>query len=210
MRAWRPINDYIHPLTSLLAAPTDIATRIFYLAWFAMFMFFAYKIIKSCASVDRANTAARAAGGHGGRPGGGGGGSNWFGGGYGANPGVNTPPPPYTPKGDTSQPSSASQAEGWRPGFWTGLGMGGLAASLWNAQTQGNDARRAAAAGGLREQEYDWERARGAREASGSLFGGSGASTSRRRFEGMDSDGAGPSNLGEMRSSTAIGSSRVR
>lgn len=63
----------------------------------------------------RGNTTGIGSGG-----GGGGGGGGWWPGEGGFHP--HQPPPPYTPKPD---PDGAS----WRPGFWTGLGLGGLAAT---------------------------------------------------------------------------------
>ncbi|SPO30391.1 uncharacterized protein UTRI_06321 [Ustilago trichophora] len=69
----------------------------------------------------------RTAGGGGGGGGWGGGGGGWWPGGpYGNNP----PPPPYAPKSEQdSSSSSSSSSSSWRPGFWTGLGLGGLAAT---------------------------------------------------------------------------------
>ncbi|CDU24237.1 uncharacterized protein SPSC_03308 [Sporisorium scitamineum] len=60
--------------------------------------------------------------GRGGGGGWGGGGGGWWPGGSGP---YNNPPPPYTPKPEPDSSSSSS----WRPGFWTGLGLGGLAAT---------------------------------------------------------------------------------
>ncbi|WVN88857.1 uncharacterized protein L203_104071 [Cryptococcus depauperatus CBS 7841] len=62
----------------------------------------------------------------GGSGGGGGGGSGWWpGGGPGDGGGPGTAPPPYSKR----QPNDEAQ---WRPGFWTGLATGGLAAYLAN------------------------------------------------------------------------------
>lgn len=74
-----------------------------------------------------AGAAGRGAGGGsgGGRGGGGGGGGWWPGGSF---PPYNNPPPPYTPKPEPDS-SGSSSSSSWRPGFWTGLGLGGLAAS---------------------------------------------------------------------------------
>ncbi|KAF8339680.1 uncharacterized protein EI90DRAFT_3279271 [Cantharellus anzutake] len=129
--------------------------------------------------------------------------SGWFGG--------NTPrppPPPYAP----SDPFASKSESSWTPGFWTGLGLGGLAASIWNSNRAAEDSR-------LRQQqhlqrEYDWERARMAASTGGSGYGWSTPSPAPRRRahadECLDSEGAGPSGLGSTRRSTGLGGSVVR
>lgn len=77
-------------------------------------------------SIRGNNQTTAGAGGRGGW-GGGGGGGGWWPGGGGGYPHT-APPPPYTSKpepGTSTDPGSSS----WRPGFWTGLGLGGLAAT---------------------------------------------------------------------------------
>jgi len=128
------------------------------------------------------------------------------------------PPPPYssTPPPPVFKPSGPSGD--WRPGFWSGLGLGTAASYLWtnrNSRPTGgftsNDGPRARA--------YDWERPR-----SAGYFGGGGGQSSsfQTRFpspnEGTWSGsrarntdrGEETSNLGSMRSASGIGRSNVR
>lgn len=192
------LNYHSNPNLSV----SDPAALLFY----AALIYFGYLLFKSCVMAHRqANGRARR--GPGGGRGNNGGWSSWFGGG--SNASDRDPPPPYYPKQSPGQSSNSAQEGSWTPGFWTGLGLGGLAASLWSSRDDATAARRARErAEMLRQQEYDWERAHAA--SSSSWFGGSspvGRSWSSRSDE---SDRAGPSSLGETRRSTAIGSSRVR
>ncbi|KAK7050929.1 hypothetical protein VNI00_005041 [Paramarasmius palmivorus] len=119
--------------------------------------------------------------------------SNSFPGGYDDN---NDPPPPYT---DSKQPQRP--AEGWRPGFWTGLIAGGLADRfLFNNRRNDAPVRDSP-----RRQMWDWERP--ARPSS--TFGQS--TSGRRVWSSSDDDrGEGSSNLGTMRTSSSFGTSSVR
>lgn len=181
---------------------SDPAALLFY----AVLIYLAYLLFKSCIAAHReANRQARRA------PGGGrgsnGGWSGWFGGsGGGASTPGRDPPPPYYPKQSPGNSNSAQEGS-WTPGFWTGLGLGGLAGTLWNSRDDANPARRARERAEMPwQQEYDWERARAA--SSSSWYG-----TSNRysTYTGTtdESDHAGSSS-GEMRRSIAIGNSRVR
>lgn len=65
----------------------------------------------------------------------GGGGWGWGGGGDGGGgrPDIDDPPPPYdyeSRKKSSAQTPPQAPQEGWRPGFWSGAGLGGLAAHL--------------------------------------------------------------------------------
>ena len=120
------------------------------------------------------------------------GGGYWFPGDHHDNHYPSDPPPPY-PK--YPQQDASSTWQNWRPGFWTGAALGGLANHWWNSpRTTGVPVRRTA---------YDWERP--------SFFGrGSGYST-RQSTTSSDYDrGEGSSNLGPMRRSTGLGGSSVR
>ncbi|CAE6448798.1 unnamed protein product [Rhizoctonia solani] len=141
-----------------------------------------------------------------GTPGGGSrtGGGGWpWGSGRGGGPNSsNDAPPPYSKHARPSQPN---QNESWRPGFWTGLGAGGMAAGMYNYLTRPRDTYRPAATA------WDWDRA--------SSFSSTGpyrpeASAFRRRYEN-DNSGAGSSTgpgtrLGEMRRATGYAGTSVR
>ncbi|KZO96686.1 DUF1183-domain-containing protein [Calocera viscosa TUFC12733] len=129
-----------------------------------------------------------------------------------SNPGDPPPPyPGYRPK-PAPAPSAAPAGDTWRPGFWTGLGLGGAATALYNTR---------------RRWEYDWERERYYRDrapepaAPGWGWGGlGGAPRPRERVvyvqEERGPESAGPSRPraggdgGEMRRSTGYGGSNVR
>lgn len=189
---------------------------VFNILWFSVLAYFAYLIFKSCVAPDRG--VGGTPGNNGGRPRAGPPGG--WGAGSGYSPDFNdSPPPPYSSPQykDTSSPSSGAQ--GWSPGFWTGLGLGGLATTVWNSFSNPDAARR-------RQEQYDWEQGRrgapppvapfplGSRWSSNQASS-SQASTSRAapvwRGQQSESEGAGSSsNLGEARRSTAIASSNVR
>ncbi|KDN38401.1 hypothetical protein RSAG8_09495, partial [Rhizoctonia solani AG-8 WAC10335] len=140
-----------------------------------------------------------------GTPGGGSGrgGGAWpwgRGGGRGGGPNSsNDAPPPYSKHARPSQPN---QNESWRPGFWTGLGAGGLAAGMVNYLTRPRDAYRPTATA------WDWDRA--------SSFSSTGpyrpeASAFRRRDDSGAGSSTGPgTRLGEMRRATGYASTNVR
>ncbi|CAE7206836.1 unnamed protein product [Rhizoctonia solani] len=108
----------------------------------------------------------------------------------------NDAPPPYSKHAPNS-------SESWRPGFWTGLGAGGLAAGMFNYLTRPRPTNTA----------WDWDRA--------SAFTGTGTgpyrpepSAFRRRYD-YDDSGAGSSTgpgtrLGEMRRATGYANTSVR
>ncbi|QRV75483.1 store-operated calcium entry-associated regulatory factor [Ceratobasidium sp. AG-Ba] len=119
------------------------------------------------------------------------------------------PPPPYTKYPTDS--SGANRNQPWSPGFWTGLGAGGLAASTYHYLT------RPRYNPSYTQQPppptWDWERPFGGTRTSSSArpeF-----SAGRRRFNVDDDFGAGSSTgpgtqLGEMRRATGFGGSSVR
>jgi hypothetical protein len=96
------------------------------------------------------------------------------------------PPPPYS-----KQTSGGGQ--GWRPGFWTGAAVGGLANHFFTRQ----QARPAPA-----PVVYDWED-----RIPGVSFLRGGRAPVATNYEDR---GEGSSNLGAMRRSTGLGGSNVR
>ncbi|KJA19453.1 hypothetical protein HYPSUDRAFT_143695 [Hypholoma sublateritium FD-334 SS-4] len=109
-------------------------------------------------------------------------------------------PPPYYAKPSQAPPQRQGW-QSWRPGFWTGAAVGGLANHVLNRTRAQATAPRA----------YDWEVRPQAplRPSSLGLF--SGRSNSYRRPQSSSEDrGEGSSNLGAMRQSTGLGGSKVR
>lgn len=147
-------------------AAGDIFGLLFKALWFTVLAYFLYLIIRSCVARALGFSSARRP-----RDGYGGGTTPRF-------PPQNPlpPPPPY---------QKDAPGAGWTPGFWTGLGLGGLAASY-----VGNQRRREPA-----PPMYDWERF-DAPPTRAFDYSSSQAETSRQ--------GA------QMRRSTALGSSNVR
>ena len=187
-----------HTLTILLA--DDPFKTLFVVLWTLFLFFVLYHILKSCFTRSRsAPPPSRPAS----RPSGGG----WF-------PGYRSddtdPPPPYS----RNHKPSTSAFTGWTPGFWTGLGLGGLGASMWG-RWRDPDPRVIP-----QRSFWDWERPTSwggwstARQtappatASGGWFGGAGSGS--RRTWSNDNRGEGTSNLGTMRSSSGWGGSSVR
>lgn len=119
--------------------------------------------------------------------------SDWFPGSY--RDDNTNPPPPYT-----KHDQNSSSQGGWRPGFWTGAMVGGLANHLWSRNSNGERTI-------AQRRSYDWERFRA--RAQTPFFGG-GANSRQRRGEESDDRGEGSSNLGTVRRSTGIGGSKVR
>lgn len=139
----------------------------------------------------------------------------------------NPPPPPYTSAPPPHFKSSDSSDPTWRPGFWSGLGLGSAASYLWTNRNsrRSNDGYTTENGnfGGPRSRAYDWERPRSA----GGSFGGAGgqgqSSSFQTRYAPPDEGsswagsrarntdrGEGTSNLGPMRSASGIGRSTVR
>ncbi|PPQ67518.1 hypothetical protein CVT25_006059 [Psilocybe cyanescens] len=179
------LHDSDSPLFS--ASSYDWTGILFSILWLAFLGIILYSFLQSCL---RSNTTTA----RGPRPSGynqppGSGGSGWFPGSYGDNP--TDPPPPYS---KTPQPGSQ---QGWRPGFFTGAALGGLANHLWN-RPRTDPARTAS---------YDWERRTRPVPRSSLLGGGSGF---RQPSYRSDDRGEGSSNLGSMRRSTGLGGSSVR
>lgn len=174
----------------------DPLKTIFTLLWTCVLLFILYHVLKSCFTRPRGATPTQRTP----RPSRGGG---WF---PGHNPDTPDPPPPYSRHG--KQPESAG---GWTPGFWTGLGLGGLAASLWGG-------RRRDPGQPIPSQRslWDWERATqwwGAptvRSTPPATPSDGWYRTTPGRAWADDDRGEGPSNLGRMRRSTGWGGSSVR
>ncbi|KAF9267805.1 DUF1183-domain-containing protein [Marasmius fiardii PR-910] len=116
--------------------------------------------------------------------------SNWFPGGYDDR---QDPPPPYSG-------GKNAAADGWRPGFWTGAALGGLADRYFF-----NGNRRDDNPGSRQNRRmWDWERpATTSRQTGNSPGWRSWSSTS-------DDRGEGTSDLGRMRTSSGLGGSSVR
>lgn len=124
------------------------------------------------------------------------------------------PPPPYTKStpNPNPPPTQTQTGDAWAPGFWTGLGAGGLAAASYHYLTRPREPYRPTA--GSDRQTWDWERP----TTAGSWFARPEPSAARRRFDRDNPDGSsragsstGPgTQLGEMRRATGFGRSSVR
>lgn len=179
----------------------DWGQTLFWVLWIGILAFIAYRFFTSLWSDNAREAARRPATGPRYGPGGGGGGNNrgWFpdspdypGG----------PPPPYS---KTPPPEAQGQA-GWRPGFWTGAALGGLANHLWNRNRNEDPRYQQIPREPLRRPAPDgWER------AWNPFSTASTRPTGFQRPSRFDDDrGEGSSNLGSMRSSTGFGGSNVR
>ncbi|PPQ70300.1 hypothetical protein CVT26_014585 [Gymnopilus dilepis] len=178
----------------------DWPSIIFTFLWLAVLAIILYSFFMSCFRNNN-NTTPRAPRppGYNSRPStSSSGGGGWFPGGH----HDDSPPPPYS-KSPPSQGQSGWSS--WRPGFWTGAALGGLANHLWNNNNrQRNDPPRT--------RFYDWERLRPRpapppqAQSSWSSWG-----ASRRSSSWQSEDrGEGSSNLGSMRRSTGLGGTNVR
>lgn len=154
----------------------DLSTVIFFILWIGFLAFVLYGFLQACLRRTEGSASGwrppRPPSGHQSRGG-------WFPGGM----GDTDAPPPYSKNNPTA-------TDAWRPGFWTGAALGGIANHLWN--------RRQAEP---RPAPYDWERDR-----TGPSFFGS----RRAPAPARDDRGEGSSNLGAMRRSTGLGGSNVR
>jgi len=169
----------------------DWAGLIFWILWLGFLALILYSVFRSCR--NNRNSRRRSSDNpppH--RPNSGG--SGWFPGNHHDNY-PSDPPPPYPKYGQQDAPPTW---QNWRPGFWTGAALGGLANHWWNGPRQ-----RTTTEVPVRRTVYDWERP--------SFFGrGSGYST-RQSSTSSDYDrGEGGSNMGPMRRSTGLGGSNVR
>ncbi|OSC98530.1 DUF1183-domain-containing protein [Trametes coccinea BRFM310] len=194
------------PMTDLSEDP---AAAFSMLLWVVVLGLTLYSIISSC--LHRTPSSTRPPG----RPSWGfGPGSGWF---PGTRPdapdaGPNDPPPPYSKH--PAAATSSAQAEGWRPGFWTGAALGGLGAYLFNRQPQGRHDQRVhpPMAPVPNTGMYDWEAERMFRRPRPTPVAPTWLGGSTRRRGGWEGDdrGEGSSNLGSMRRSTGFGNSRIR
>ena len=165
----------------------DWASIVFWIVWLGFIALILYSLLLSCR--DRNSRTAPGSSGnnppH--RPNSGG----WFPGDHHDNHYPSDPPPPYPKHQQQGAPPSW---QNWRPGFWTGAALGGLANHWWNRSRNEVPVRRTA---------YDWERP--------SFFGrGTGYSTGQQPIRSDHDRGEGSSNLGPMRRSTGLGGSSVR
>ncbi|KAF9159406.1 Store-operated calcium entry-associated regulatory factor [Actinomortierella ambigua] len=132
--------------------------------------------------------------------GGGGGGGPGFGGGPAGYGGGSAPPPGYFKSTGTS---SSSEGSGYRPGFWSGVGMGGLATYLATSAANRNREREAMYYDSYGSSSY-------AAGPSTSGFGyrpssnSGGSGSTHRSSSSSSSSGSG------MRSSTGYGGTRRR
>jgi len=136
------------------------------------------------------------------------------------------PPPPYSaappiPPYPKPGPSSSTQSGdnsgpfgNFQPGFWSGLGLGGLGATMAQRfyRRDGEQYRQRPRPAG----EYDWERERVRRPGAFSPFPSfasspePASSSVRSRRNETRASGSGSSTLGQTRSSTGYGTSSVR
>ncbi|KAF8149887.1 hypothetical protein B0H34DRAFT_678835 [Crassisporium funariophilum] len=164
----------------------DWPSIAFSILWIGFLFFIVYSFFLSCFRSGPASRGPHPPT-HGSRPGSG---AGWFPGDY--RDDTSAPPPPYS-KAEQNPP-------GWRPGFWTGAALGGLAHQLWNRRPQTVPAPAAA---------YDWERDRTTQAPRQSFFGGGGGNQRQTSYR-SDDRGEGSSSLGAMRRSTGLGGSNVR
>ncbi|KIK63018.1 hypothetical protein GYMLUDRAFT_163862 [Collybiopsis luxurians FD-317 M1] len=170
------------------APPMDITTIIFTIIWVAVLLFICYSFLKSCLAGRSTSDSGTA---RNNRPGGGTpGGSGWFPGNYDDHSSGDTPPP-YSKNASNNQ----QQNEGWRPGFWTGALLGGLADRYLMRNNE------------VPRRQYDWEQSR---RPTTSFFNGGGGGNRRVWSSNSEDRGEGPSNSGSMRQSTGFGGSNVR
>ncbi|KAF5391572.1 hypothetical protein D9757_002386 [Collybiopsis confluens] len=163
----------------------DLPTVIFTIVWVAVLLLICYSLVKSCFA-RRDGSSSGTAGND--RPGGGAPDGGRFPGNFDGHPSAD-PPPPYSKNAGPQNQNN----EGWRPGFWSGALMGGLA----DRYLLRNPAPR---------QEYDWEHHR-----HPTFYGGvAGGGHHRPPSHSDNNRGEGSSNLGGMRRSTGFGSSNVR
>ncbi|KAF8635182.1 hypothetical protein AX15_000514 [Amanita polypyramis BW_CC] len=173
----------------------DVLSLAFTTIWVLIVFYIAYSFIHNYLTSRNQGRRPGVQPSSGPRPGGGGGGGsdssqrNFFPGGY------DDPPPPYT------DDRKRNQSDGvWRPGFWTGAALGGLATHWFNrtpSQAQPPPAT-----------PYDWERERSYQIpfASRPLR----RVTPVRSVRDDDDRSEGPSNLGSIRRSTGFGGTNVR
>lgn len=155
----------------------------FWIIWFAFLAWILYALFFSC----RNNRNIRVPHPSSNTPRPSSGSNHWFPGDYHHN--QSDPPPPYT-----KNAQNAPTWQNWRPGFWTGAAVGGLANYWWNRPRTEAPIRRTA---------YDWELV----QPQSSFFG---RSNSYRQPTSDYDRGEGSSNLGSMRRSTGLGGSSVR
>lgn len=98
----------------------SLAGTLFFIAFFGVLGYIVYSFFKSIGSNNRGTRGVNQGRSWGGF------GPGWGGGGGG---GGGDAPPPYHPY---PKPNTDTSSSGWRPGFWTGLGLGGLAAQATN------------------------------------------------------------------------------
>lgn len=139
-------------------------------------------------------------------------------------PAIADSPPPYSPgpggpgggggpfgpgKPRPAPPAAQPPAQGWRPGFWTGLGLAGAAGWLWDltrprardGRERGQQRRHVPVYGGI-DDPYRDHRDRDWRDEPG---------PSRHHGHGRsDRGGGGSAGLGEVRTTVGFGGSTVR
>ena len=172
----------------------DLLSTLFTIIWVVVVFYIAYSFILNFFNTrNNARRPGSQSSGGGPRSGPGGGPGephrgNFFPGGY------DDPPPPYTDDRKRNQPS-----ESWRPGFWSGAALGGLAGHLLNRNQPRPQTQNAP---------YDWERERSFQIPfiSRPLR----RATPSRSAWNDDDRGEGSSNLGSMRRSTGHGGTNVR
>ncbi|EMD33329.1 hypothetical protein CERSUDRAFT_126100 [Gelatoporia subvermispora B] len=187
------------------AARDDPSAAIFYVFWIFCLLLILYNVLKSCLSRRTGRSSSSSSTPSHPRPPPGPS-SGWFPGSF--RPDDHTdPPPPYTKFPTASTP----RAGGWQPGFLTGAALGGLGTYLLGRRDRERERMRMRA-----PTAYDWESERMSRAAPPppalarpAFASGWSSNWAGRRAPDVDR-GEGPSDLGRMRTSTGLGSSRVR
>lgn len=173
---------------TLLSSDYDWAGIAFWIVWVTFLALILYSLFRSCLINGNSRGTPRPSTNN--RPSSG---SGWFPGDHHDNY-PSDPPPPY-PK--YQQQDAPPSWQNWRPGFWTGAALGGLANHWWNGPRRTTEIP-------VRRTAYDWERP--------SFFGRGSGYSFRQPTTSSDYDdrGEGSSNLGPMRRSTGLGGSNVR
>ncbi|KAG9011090.1 hypothetical protein FRB94_009233 [Tulasnella sp. JGI-2019a] len=187
-------NSHVQPPTSWTPEGWSYLDIAYSVLWFAVLGVLLYSFLAPCfRGRQRVGGATRPGGG-----GGTGGGYNNYG-----NPGsrYQPPPPPYTKDEPTSSSNNTGATGGFNPGFWTGLGLGGAGAYMWNNLRQQQQPQEP-----LRQRRaWDWERPRepvAEPPQRGRAFNG--------WADGGGEGSSSSSGLGEMRRATGVGGSSVR
>jgi len=183
----------------------SVSSLFFSLAFIAVFAFILYNFVKSCFGRRERGVASGVPritgpqGPDGSTPG------AWFGGNNDNNNDNNNGAPPPPPYSAHPKPDPNATGTGWRPGFWTGMGLGYL--GTWLTSRNRNRPPVAPYGDWRQGRAYDWEgNSRGFRTRFESPNEGIWSNVRSRNVD----RGEGGSNLGSMRSSSGLARSNVR